>query len=64
MNYEGYKEKEVEAAILSRKVQARVGHPSYAEFKNMGYEKYWQITPLNLSTSLIQIIYLYQSLQD
>ena len=35
INYEVYMKKEVEAAILARKLQTRVGHPSDAEFKNI-----------------------------
>ena len=39
MNYESYTKKEVEAAILARKVQARFGHTSDTGFKNMVRDK-------------------------
>ena len=48
MNYKGYTKKEVEAAVLARKVQARVGHPSYYEFKNMVRDKLLENFPVKL----------------
>ena len=57
INYEGYMKKEIESAILARKVQARVGHPSDAELKKWCLKNSWKISPLNLSRSLTQMIH-------
>ena len=51
MNYEEYTKKEVEADILEHKVQARVGHPSCAEFKNMLRDKLLENFPVILEHS-------------
>ena len=48
INYEGYMKKEIESAILARKVQARVGHPSDAELKKMVLEKLLENFPVKL----------------
>ena len=48
MNYKIYIKKEVEADILARKVQARVVHPSDAEFKNMVRDKLLENCPLKI----------------
>ena len=48
MKYEGYTKKGVEAYILVRKLQARFGHPSDAEFKNMARDKLLKNCPVKL----------------
>ena len=64
INYEGYTKKEVDTTILEQKVQAGVSHTSDAEFKNMVRNKLLDNCPLNLSTTLTEITYLAQTLQD
>ena len=64
INYEGYTKKEVETTILELKVQAGFSHTSDAEFKNMVRNKLLENCPLNLSTTLTEITYLAQTLQD
>ena len=48
INYEGYTKKEIEADILARKVQDRVGHPSDDDFKDMVREKLFGNFPVKL----------------
>ena len=46
INYEGYMKKEVEDYILACIVQAIVGHPSNAEFKNVVRDKLLENCPV------------------
>ena len=48
INYEGYTKKEVEATILAPKVQARVDHLSYSEFKHIMRDKLLENYPVKL----------------